>query len=64
MTNPPFEPLISLLCTLIRYSLTTPMKEEESKWNNIDIFPPLTLLGYNLEEDQDKEEKYPLSESG
>jgi hypothetical protein len=49
--TPPFEPVVGLVCYLIRFSLTPSMRNEESSWDVISNPPPLTLLGYNLERD-------------
>ena len=45
---PPFEPIVSLLCYLIRFSMTPAMKREEHLWDPISNPPPNTLLGYNI----------------
>jgi hypothetical protein len=51
MSNPPFEPLVALVCYLIRFSMTPEMKKEEDLWNTERNSPPATLLGYDLRTD-------------
>lgn len=48
--TPPFEPLVSLLCFLLRFSITQPMIDNMHTWNVLNP-PPATLLGFNLSTD-------------
>ena len=61
-TNPPFEPLVALVCNLIRYSLTPEMIKEERFWNKVSNPPPKTLLGFDLDRDVEAPLRYPLSQ--
>jgi hypothetical protein len=63
-TAAPFEPVVALVCYLIRFSMTPVMREEEFLWDTSAYPQPTTLLGYNIETDKGKPEKYPLSETG
>ena len=63
MTNPaPFEPLVGLVCYLIRFSMTPEMKQERHLWDSVNMSPPPTLLGYDLNGDRGSPERYPLSD--
>lgn len=58
--NPGFEPLVALVCHLARFSMTPAMVQESHLWNETDLLPPSTLLGYTLGDGIN--ERYPLSE--
>lgn len=51
-TPAPFEPVVTLVCYLIRFSMTPVMREEEHLWDAQNYPPPTTLLGYNVETDK------------